>query len=207
MVSPKKKSAGKSTGKRKHRHRHHNFLAAWLRSPRTIGAVVPSSRRLARVVASQIDMKKSGTVIELGPGTGVITHALLELGLPSDRLVLIERDKKFYALLTAQFSELKVVNADAAHLDQVLASLGITQVNAIVSSLPLLNMPKPVRDAIEGCMARLIGDKGAIIQFTYGPASPISREGLRQHHLAGKRVKTVLTNVPPAHVWVYQRKI
>jgi phosphatidylethanolamine/phosphatidyl-N-methylethanolamine N-methyltransferase len=194
---PKKK-------KSRHRLRSHNFLAAWLRSPLSIGSVIPSSRALARAMASQLDLERPGIVIELGPGTGVITHALLQAGVPAERLLVIERDEKLHKLMSSQFSDLNIILADAAHLDQVLESLGIDRVNAIISSLPLLTMPKDIKHTIEHCMATVIEqDGGIIVQFTYGPSSPISQPALKSHGLAGKRVKTVLTNVPPAHVWVY----
>jgi phosphatidylethanolamine/phosphatidyl-N-methylethanolamine N-methyltransferase len=121
-------------------------------------------------------------------------------------LLVIEREPRLLAILHRQFPELTILRADAAELDQVLVEHGIDTVNSIVSSLPLLSMPRLVRSRIESCMATVIHSGGRIIQFTYGSASPIQRERWEHYHLYGMRKKTVLTNVPPAHVWVFHRE-
>lgn len=203
---PNKTKSDPAPEKRSHHHRRDRFIAAWLHSPLKVGAVVPSSRSLAKAMAVQIDVENPGAVIELGPGTGVVTHALLKAGIAADRLLVIERDKRMFGVMASQFPELRVICADAMELDKVIAKERITQVNAVVSSLPLLSMPKMVRGVIEKQMAEAIGDEGIIVQFTYGPKSPISGDELTKYKLRGKRVKTVIANIPPAHVWVYKRE-
>lgn len=190
---------------RRHRRARHHFLAAWVRSPFKMGALLPSSRALARAMAACIDVKRPGMVIELGAGTGVVTYALLQAGITPNRLLVIERDEKLHTIISGQFPHLNIILADAADLDAVLAKNGSHGVNAIVSSLPLLMMPKTVRQAVEHQMATAIGEDGILIQFTYGPKSPISRQQMRKYHLQGKRMKIVVSNVPPAHVWVYRK--
>lgn len=194
----------KQAAKKQPRLRHH-FIAAWLRSPLKIGAALPSSRSLARAMAAQVDTSMEGAVIELGAGTGVVTQALLEAEIAHDKLLVIERDKKLHSLLHAIFHDLKVLCADAMELESVLKNAGIDKVNAIVSSLPFITMPVAVRHGIQEQMAKVIGDSGIIVQFTYGPKSPINRSELKRYGLVGKRVKLVLANVPPAHVWVYRK--
>lgn len=186
-------------------HRNRQFVAAWMRSPMKIGAFLPSSRALAEAMAAQVDLEAPGVVVELGPGTGVVTHALLQAGVTPDRLIVIERDRNMHHIMESNFPALTVLHADAMHLQQVLKEVGVRKVSAVVSSLPLLSMPKLVKQEIEEQMIAAAGEKGIIIQFTYGPKSPVSRHLLRRHHAQGRRVKTVLTNVPPAHVWVYRR--
>ncbi|MEQ1704690.1 MAG: rRNA adenine N-6-methyltransferase family protein [Rickettsiales bacterium] len=194
----------KRTAKKQPRLRHH-FIAAWLRSPLKIGAALPSSRSLARAMAAQVDTSMEGAVIELGAGTGVVTQALLEAEIAHDKLLVIERDKKLHSLLHAIFHDLKILCADAMELESVLKNAGMDKVNAIVSSLPFITMPVAVRHGIQEQMAKVIGDSGIIVQFTYGPKSPINRSELKRYGLVGKRVKLVLANVPPAHVWVYRK--
>jgi phosphatidylethanolamine/phosphatidyl-N-methylethanolamine N-methyltransferase len=200
---PSKKPVEK---KKRHRHRSDRFIAAWLRSPLKVGAVVPSSRTLAKAMAKQVDVSKPGVVIELGPGTGVVTHALLKAGIAHDKLLVIERDKRMYGVMAAQFPDLDVICADAMELTKTLAERKVTKVSAIVSSLPLLSMPKQVRGAIEKQMAEAIGDEGVIVQFTYGARSPLPKTELFKYRLWGRRVRSVLANIPPAHVWVYKRE-
>lgn len=189
----------------KQRSLRHHFIAAWIRSPLKMGAALPSSRGLARAMASQVDIERAGMIIELGAGTGVVTHALVEAGIPSNRLLIIEREKQLYALLHSIFHDLKVLCADALELEDVLKNAEVKKVNAIVSSLPFLSMPVAVRHGIQEQMAKVIGDDGIIIQFTYGRKSPISSSELKRYGLTGQRVKLVLANIPPAHVWVYRR--
>lgn len=194
----------KQTPRKQRRLRHH-FIAAWLRSPLKMGAALPSSRSLARAMAAQVDIARDGSIVELGAGTGMMTQALLETGVPRDRLLVIERDKRLHALLHAVFHDLHVLCADAMDLKNVLENAGIQKVNAIVSSLPFITMPITVRNAIQEQMVKVIGKDGIIIQFTYGHKSPIKDSELKRHGLVGHRVRFVMVNVPPAHVWVYRR--
>lgn len=186
--------------------RSRRFIGAWIRSPFAVGAVMPSSRALARAMVAQLHPEHPGVIIELGAGTGVMTQALLQTGVSPDRLLIVERDAKLANFLSAQFPHLNIVCADAVRLDEVVASLNICEAGAIISSLPLLSMPRHARHAAERHMAALIGATGRIVQFTYGPKSPISRHTLHKYHLYAKRVATIMANVPPAHVWVYERK-
>ncbi len=189
----------------KHQKLHRHFIAAWLRSPLKMGAALPSSRSLARAMVAQIDIEKDGAIIEVGAGTGVVTNALLEADIAKDRLLIIEREKQLHALLHSIFHNLKVLCADAMELQDIIKKEEITKVNAIVSSLPFLSMPLAIRHGIQEQMAKSIGDDGIIIQFTYGHKSPINKSEMRLYGLTGKRVKMVITNIPPAYVWVYRK--
>lgn len=205
-LNPKVLYIHKKHMKRKQQPRlRHHFIAAWLRSPLKMGAALPSSRGLARAMAAQVDLSREGAIVELGAGTGVVTQALLEAGVAHDRLLVIERDKKLHSLLNAIFHDLKILCADAMELEDVLKNSSVSKVNAIVSSLPFISMPTAVRDGIQEQMAKVIGDLGIIVQFTYGPKSPINRNEMKRYGLVGQRVKLVLVNVPPAHVWVYKK--
>jgi phosphatidylethanolamine/phosphatidyl-N-methylethanolamine N-methyltransferase len=189
----------------RHQRGRHHFIVAAMRAPFQIGGFLPSSRTLARAMAAAVDVSREGSVVELGAGTGVVTHALLKAGIAVDKLVVFERDERLHAVLSQQYHHLNILQADAIGLAEVLASIGVKKVNAVVSSLPFLVMPLPVRQAIQQQMAQVIGEDGVIVQFTYGTKSPISIQEMRKNHLHGKRVKLVMANVPPAHIWVYSR--
>jgi len=177
-----------------------------MRSPFKIGAFLPSSRGLARAMASAVDISQPGAVIELGAGTGVVTHALIKRGVPVEKLIVIERDEGLFAVLVHQMPGLNILQADAIELGKVLAAVGVKKVNTLVSSLPFLAMPKMVRDSIQQEMAEVIGEEGIIVQFTYGRKSPIAEAQMRHLGLCGRRIKIIVTNVPPAYVWVYRRE-
>lgn len=154
-------------------------------------------------MAAGVNLEREGHIIELGAGTGVVTHALLQAQVPLDRLIVVERDPKLYEVITKHFPLVNIQQADAIELDKMLEAQGVEKVSTIVSSLPFLVMPPHVRAAIQEQMALAIGDHGSIVQFTYGPKSPITPHMQRKLRLKGKRMKLVIGNVPPAHVWHY----
>lgn len=178
------------------------FFGRWLRAPHRIGAVAPSSRYLARAMARQVDISRADVVVELGGGTGSVTKALLEAGIPADRLVVIERDERLYKMLQRRFPQLRIILGDARQLVSLLRPLGIDGVSAVVSSLPLVSMPKRVRQQIVEQSFALLGEAGRFIQFTYSLTSPIARQELG---LRGRVAARVWLNVPPAAVWSFGR--
>ena len=178
------------------------FLARWLTAPHKIGALTPASRHLARAMADQI-VPEEGLVIELGAGTGSVTKALLDAGLAREHLIVVESDPAFYLLLKKRFPGVRILRGDAARLRALLAPLGVDRVAAIVSSLPLLSMPGPLRQrVVEECLA-LLAENGALIQYTYGAFSPLRR---RKSGLKGEVAERVWRNFPPAAVWRFRRR-
>ena len=204
MPATQKKSAEMKASER---WRTHHFLAAWMRSPLKVGAVAPTSRGTTHAMAQQVDLAVPGMVVELGGGTGAVTQALLHSGIPNDRLMVVERDPKLHALLCTHYPNVKIVCGDARDLRELLAENGVSELCAIVSSLPLLSMPKEARQKIEEEVLLLGKEHGApVVKITYGPASAITVQMLHKHHMVGKRVKFIMANIPPAHVWVYRKK-
>jgi len=180
-----------------------HFLRTLLENPRLTGAVAPSGPHLARAMARAAGASREGLVIELGPGTGPVTKALIEHGVARDRLVLVEYDPSFCRLLAQRFAPARVVQGDAYDLPKTLAAFSGQPVVAVVSSLPLLNQP-PMRRVklIEDAFA-LMGPQGLMVQFTYGVASPIPREACAQRFSA-HCTAPIWRNLPPARVWTYR---
>ncbi len=181
------------------------FVKAWIRSPLKIGAIAPSGQSLARCMAAQIDPDAPGYVVEVGAGTGAVTHALLETGIDPQKLVIIEREKKLADILRKRFPYLQIIRADANHLSDTLKEHGIEEVQGVVSSLPLLSMPKSVQHSITMQLLRAIADGGKLVQFTYGPQSPLSGKLLMRHAVHAHKIARIWLNIPPATVWTYQR--
>lgn len=182
---------------------HRLFLKSWLRAPMRVGAVAPSSRQLGDAMARLVPKEGNGAVIELGGGTGVVTASLLRSGLDAGRLVVVERDPELHRHLKERFPGLRVLLGDAAKLGEVLKPLGIRKVDAVVSGLPLLSIPKPVQDQVLEQVLALLAPGAPMIQYTYGPMSPVDR---RRFKLKGTVAKRVAANFPPASVWVYRRE-
>ena len=182
------------------------FIKAWLDNPSITGALSPSGRQLARYMALQVDPASTGPVIELGPGTGPVTRALVHRGIDEARLVLVEYDADFCKLLAARYPRAKIVQGDAYDLARTLAGVLNGPAAAVVSSLPLLLRSEPERLALLSDAFGMLAPAAPFIQFTYGLKSPIARlaeAGGAPFH--SRRSKPIWLNLPPAHVWVYGR--
>lgn len=178
------------------------FIRSWIEKPLAIGAVTPSSRALARIMASYIDPARAGPIIELGPGTGPVTEALLAQGVAPARLVLVEFDPTFCRLLRARYPSATVVQGDAYGLKRLLAGLIEQPAAGIVSGLPLFTKPLRMRLRLLFEAFALMSPGAPFVQFTYNAVPPIPRWVDRVRAEASERV---WMNIPPARVWVYRR--
>lgn len=181
-----------------------SFIKAWFENPVATGAVSPSGRFLSRAMARYVDAASEGAVVELGPGTGPVTQALLQRGVDPSRLVLVEYDLAFCRLLERRFPGVRVVQGDAYNLSKTLAGVLDSPAAAIVSSLPLLNRPEPDRIALLADAFGLLGPNGVFVQFTYGMVSPIPRRGAQSISFTAEASQPVWLNLPPARVWCYR---
>jgi phosphatidylethanolamine/phosphatidyl-N-methylethanolamine N-methyltransferase len=180
------------------------FLRAWLAAPLQVGAIFPSGATLARAITAEIG-EQTGNVIELGPGTGVFTEALLERGVPERRLALIEAGSEFATLLETRFPDARTLWMDASQLRGV-ELFGGEPAGAVVSGLPLLSMsPRKVISILDGAF-RHLRPGGAFYQFTYGPSCPVARPILDRLGLKASRTGRALANVPPASVYRIRRR-
>lgn len=179
------------------------FFLTWLKNPMRVGIPIASSRSLARAMADQIEVGPDEYVLELGAGTGAVTRALLGAGIRPQRLVIIERDQSFLHQLKHHFPHAIVLKGDARNLRELLAQHQIPNVACVVSSLPLLNMPQPVRHDIVRAAFDVIKPNGMYIQYTYGLISPLSEEHQREIGISGQIARRVWRNFPPARVWCY----
>jgi phosphatidylethanolamine/phosphatidyl-N-methylethanolamine N-methyltransferase len=177
------------------------FIRSWIEKPLTVGAVAPSGKALARVMANYVDPAASGPIVELGPGTGPVTEALLERGIDPARLTLVEYDPQFCRLLSQKFPGVQVVQGDAYNLDQTLAGVLKEPAAAFVSGLPLFNKPLKMRLDLLDQAFGLMKPNAPFVQFTYHAISPIPRS---HGHVRSEASGRVWRNFPPARVWVYR---
>jgi phosphatidylethanolamine/phosphatidyl-N-methylethanolamine N-methyltransferase len=178
------------------------FLRSWIEKPLHVGAVMPSSRMLARAMAAYVDPNGTAPVIELGPGTGAITNGLIQRGVDPARLVLVEYNPSFCALLKERYPQATVVQGDAYSLRDTLHNVLKVPVAAIVSGLPLVTKPMAVRLKLMREALALGLPNAPFIQFTYSVAPPIPKS------LPGVRTQAserIWLNLPPARVWVYRK--
>ena len=179
------------------------FIRTLFESPRLTGAISPSGPFLARAMARAVDPRQPGLVVELGPGTGPVTKALIERGVPAEQLALVEYDAAFCRLLAQRFPGARLIQGDAYALSQTLAELSDRPIKAIVSSLPLLNEPPARRAALLTEAFKIMGPRGVFVQFTYGVVSPMPRH-VGSMHLSATASAPIWLNLPPARVWTYR---
>lgn len=176
-----------------------DFLLGVFKNPKGVSALTPSSPSLARAIACEIDTGRGGLVVELGPGTGAITSALLARGIAPDRMLLIESEPQFVQILLRLYPALDVRRGDALRLEHHLPPSAA--VAAVVSGLPLLHFPIATRrDLIRRSLA-CQGPGGLFIQLSYGWRPPVPAE-----HGITISQKTVWSNFPPAHIWTYRKR-
>ena len=176
------------------------FFRTWIEKPGPTSALLPSGKALAQAMARVVDPQIKGPIIQLGPGTGPVTEALVARGVDAGRLVLVEFDGDFCRLLRRRYPAATIVQGDAYHLARLLKLP--EPGGAIVSGLPLFTKPLSTRLRLLQEAFGLMAPGAPFVQFTYAAISPIptSLKGIRAHGS-----EPIWANVPPARVWVYSR--
>jgi phospholipid N-methyltransferase len=168
----------------------------------SVASFAPSSRFLARKIIKGIDYDNAKCVVELGAGTGSITKELMDRMKPQTKFIIVERDHDFCNRLRSRFAaypNADIVEGDASHIDKLLADRGITQVDDIVSGLPLPSFPADLRQAILASSARALGSHGTFRQLTVMPWVYMR---LYKSYFTDVRFDLVPLNLPPAGVYV-----
>ena len=182
---------------------HLTFLRAWLANPLKVAAITPSSRSFAELVASGVD-PHDGPVIELGAGTGPVTRALLDRGVPEDRLVLVESDPVLADMLRRRFPRVRTLAVDAASLGTADLFGGV-KAATVVSGIPVLTMPRETVAAILEATFAQMRPGATFFQYSYALRCPIPRDMLDVRGLTARRVGLTLGNVPPGLVYGISR--
>lgn len=180
------------------------FFQRLIKNPRALGAVAPSSRRLARLICQQVVRQKDDYVIEIGAGTGSFTRQLLASGVSPSHLIVIELDKELCAFMQKKFPEVRIIQGNACDLENLVPKQIIGKISTIVSGIPMVNLSYAIRKSIVDSCFSVMKPGGQLLQFTYGPMSPLASKKM---NLSQKRIGYVFMNVPPATVWKYQKQV
>lgn len=178
------------------------FFKGWIDKPKAVGAILPTSSVTARRMASAIEPGSGLPVLELGPGTGVITRAILERGVSAEKLYSVEYSEDFVRFLRMEFPRVNVVQGDAFDLDATLGEARGLTFDSVISAVPLLSFPAERRIRFIEDLLNRIPHGRPVVQITYSPLSPVP---------AGKgdyvieHLDFVIRNIPPAQLWVYRR--
>ncbi|MCM2291702.1 methyltransferase domain-containing protein [Allorhizobium sp. BGMRC 0089] len=178
------------------------FFKGVMRGPKLVGAIVPTSTITARKMASVVNPASGLKVLELGPGTGVITKAILARGLKPQNLVSVEYSEDFHRHLTQTIPGVNFIKGDAFNLGETLGDLAGETFDSVISAVPLLNFPMEARiRLLEDLLDRLPRGR-PVVQISYGPVSPIIAKG-GSYHI--RHLDFIVRNIPPAQLWVYSR--
>ena len=180
-----------------------SFYKALFKNPRAVGAVSPSSKRLARTIADFIPSSQAGLIVELGGGTGVITKAILNRGITEQQIIVIENSEDLANKLLRRFPNVKIIHGNAENLVDLIGEQ-INDVHTIVSGLPLLLLPKNITQQILEQIDKVLESGGVYIQFTYGLQKGVLEKNLKYEKIASKRI---WLNIPPARIDVFKRKV
>lgn len=179
------------------------FFKGWIDKPKAVGAIIPTSSFTARKMASVIDTTSGLPVLEVGPGTGIITKYILKHGVKPSNLYTVEYSHNFVVHLRRLFPEVNVIEGDAFDLENSLGANGPKLFDSVISGVPLLNFPVQKRvQYLESLLDRLPAGR-PVVQLTYGPKSPIP-PGLGNYTV--EHFDFILRNIPPTRLWVYRRR-
>jgi phosphatidylethanolamine/phosphatidyl-N-methylethanolamine N-methyltransferase len=176
------------------------FLARLIARPRHTGAIAPSSSALTKAMARQVDPSGDLPILELGPGTGVVTEALVAYGIAPERIVSVEYDGEFAARVRERCPGVTVIQGDAFDLGKTLGARANDTFAAAVSSLPLVNFPAAMGVALLKDVFGRLAPGAPFVQFSYRFKPPVAPPP----GVTLTRAAVIWLNIPPARVWVYR---
>ncbi|MQG21782.1 MAG: methyltransferase domain-containing protein [SAR202 cluster bacterium] len=182
------------------------WFSHYMRHPLQLGALFPSSAALGSLMVKHIKPNVQGHILELGPGTGSFTRALIQKGIPENKLVLLERSPEFTSLLQESFPSAKVICGNARNLSEVASELGINTFEQIVSGLPLTAMGPTSRYDICDSAFTMLESGGSFVQVTYFPRCSIPNNVITAHSARKTYCGITLRNAPPAFVWRAEKR-
>ncbi len=178
------------------------FFKTWVDQPKAMGAVLPTSMATAKRMASLITPESGNPVLELGPGTGGITKAILARGVKPENLYCVEDTASFLPQLKTDFPGVNVLHGDAFALDDSLPDFDGRKLDAVISAIPLLNFPVEMRLELLDDLFERLNPGRPVIQISYGPQSPIPPNW---DTYSVEPLDWMVRNFPPARLWVHRR--
>lgn len=175
------------------------FLIEYVKSPKTVGAIAPSSDKLAESMINDINFKNAKCIVEYGPGTGVFTDKILKNKRKDTRLILIEYNEVFYKQLIEEYTDydnIVIINDSAENIDKYLEKYNIKKVDYIISGLPFTSLPKNVSSKVLKNTGNILKEDGLFITFQY----TLLKKDYIANYFKTIDYKKVWFNLPPAYV-------
>ncbi|WP_336882880.1 class I SAM-dependent methyltransferase [Priestia koreensis] len=176
------------------------FVGEYIKHPRVVGAVMPSSKALAKQMIRTMPFQDVRCIIEYGPGTGVFTEEIIRRKASRTIFLVIETNPQFHAILKEKYQNIKnvhIIHGSAEHVNEYVEKYEIEAVDYIVSGLPFTSLPVSVSEKILTATVPVLGDEGNFITFQY---SKIKRQYFKAYFQT-LSCKRVWLNVPPAYVF------
>ncbi|MFE0301234.1 class I SAM-dependent methyltransferase (plasmid) [Priestia megaterium] len=178
-----------------------HFIQEYIRHPRTVGAVMPSSKQLAKEMVKPIPFEKVTCIVEYGPGTGVFTDEIIQHKRPDTIFLAIEANETFYQMLKEKYAHVEnvyIIHGSAENIKQYLNKYGIVKVDCIVSGLPFTSLPSSISSFILQETAHVLGKEGKFITFQYSKV----KRSFFSSFFDNIDFERVYWNVPPAYVFI-----
>ncbi len=175
------------------------FFRRWVANPLQMGSIVPSSPTLCARVVRHVRRAPDEAVVELGAGTGVISRALLDSGLPPEQLYVVEIVPTMAAHLRRVLPGVNVIEGDARELSSLLPAHVHNRIGTVVCGIPLVLLPVPEQARFITAIEAVAPGVG-FLHYSYCITSPLPYQ---KHTLAAKREAWTPRNFPPASVWRY----
>lgn len=173
----------------------------YLRHPLEVGAIFPSGASLSSLMTKHLQISPDGYIIELGPGIGSFTDALIDHGVPEHKLVLIERSKEFVSYLKKSYPSSLVVHGDAIDIRDHLRTAGIQNVEYVISGIPLVSCGLETRKSICNEALGALNPGGSFVQVTYFGVCPIPLDIIKNYNAKKIFCGVAKLNLPPGFVW------
>ncbi len=176
-----------------------SFFAEYIKNIRSVGAVAPSSRFLARKMVESIDFDRAKVIVEYGPGTGVFTAEIIKRMKPETKLLAIETNPTFHQKLNQKYKStggVEIINASAEHVDSLHKERSLGVPDYIISGLPFAALPTKTSANILQGTSKLLGSRGEFITFQY----TLLKKDFLESYFGDVKVSREFRNIPPAYV-------
>jgi len=182
------------------------FLKQFLAVPRDIGAIAPSSQRLADVVTETANVREANVVVEFGAGTGVVTEVIARKLRDGSHFLALEINPHFVEILRHQCPNVKVIHDSAANTKKHLAEAGLEHCDCIVSGLPWTSFGNDLQDELLDAVLEVLEPGGRFVTFTYIESPWLAggkrfRQKLHERFSDVGRTPVIWWNLPPAFAY------
>jgi len=176
-----------------------DFFRGFLKDPKQVGSVIPSSRFMERKIIEFSELDDARVVVELGPGTGGTTRALLEAMRPDGRLLAIDLDPRFTEIVSAiDDPRLIAHTGSAAEVGAILRHHGLSEANVVISGIPFSTMPKAIGIGVLEAVRDSLASDGVFVAYQF--RADVARLA-KSVFGAPRRSAPVPLNIPPMRIW------